>query len=66
MAFKKILSVAFLVFIGKASALCDKNNRYNGYKCCYKSNMCDIVFIDDEGYWNIENGDWCFIDPDKW
>jgi len=31
-----------------------------GFKCCSNANA-DVVYIDDDGKWSIENNDWCGI-----
>jgi len=58
MAFKKIISVAMMAFIGKALASCTHASK-DGFKCC---KGCAVVYTDESGKWGVENEDWCGID----
>jgi len=58
MIFKEILSVAMMSFIGKAVASCDFATK-DGFSCCKK---CDVVLVDDNGKWGVEDNQWCGID----
>jgi len=37
-------------------------SRYIGYICCDK---CNVLYVDEEGKWGIEDGYWCGINPSK-
>jgi len=43
-----------------------KNNmcwsRQIGFVCCDK---CNVLFVDEQGKWSVEDGYWCGINPDK-
>ncbi|OUM60217.1 Non-catalytic module family DOC2, partial [Piromyces sp. E2] len=28
-----------------------------GYSCC--ANNCSVVYVDGDGSWGVENGEWC-------
>jgi hypothetical protein len=34
------------------------------YKCCSSSDA-EVWYVDDDGNWGVENGEWCFIDTEK-
>jgi len=37
---------------------CPKNVLNLGYKCCTQS-KCEVIYIDDDAEWGVENNEWC-------
>jgi len=57
MKFLSVVSTIALVFTTKANAACWSERL--GYPCCTETNQ--ILFVDNDGEWGVQNGDWCGI-----
>jgi len=51
-----IILAVVSVLAAKVSAKCWSEDL--GFKCCSDDNL-DVYFVDDDGEWGVENGDWC-------
>ena len=61
-----ILNIALIASASIVSAelgnrQCFLNNvpQLKGYNCC--RNTCDISYVDEDGNWGVENGNWCGV-----
>eukprot|EP00833_Pecoramyces_ruminatium_P001464 jgi/Orpsp1_1/1175496/evm.model.c7180000054094.1 len=50
--------IATAALAAKASAACWSQSL--GYKCCSSANA-EVLYVDDDGKWSVENDEWCGI-----
>jgi len=60
MKFLSVISTVALVLASKAYAACWSESL--GYPCCTQTN--EIVFVDGDGEWGVQNNDWCGFPKD--
>jgi len=56
-----LLSLVATAFCGKALADCFSTKL--GYPCCQTTT--EVLYVDDDGKWGVENNDWCGIGSDS-
>jgi len=57
-----VLSIVALFLTSKASADCWSERL--GWPCCSDSNA-EVIYVDDDGDWGVENNDWCGIQKEE-